>query len=335
MLDLESLLAPLSDDAPSGTDLEYDPSFLELEKAGVGRAEQQYGDTVIAAEPPDWRTVREHALALAKRTRDLRVAVWLARCGARLDGFAGAISGLRLIEGLLSTRWLDVHPQLDASDGNDPTMRMNALAPLVADAAMLADLRAAPLTSARGSLTVRDVELGMGLAEGAPDEAVPTEGGMLEGLRACLEQVPELADDLKAGPQLADGIARILDEQLGGATGPDLQPLIRLLRGLDTACRRAGGESTRAEAAPTQGSADSLRGTGEASGAIASRDDVVHALDRLCEWIERHEPSNPAPLLLRRAQRLMSKSFLDIVRDLAPESLVQIEKLAGIESGSG
>ncbi|MDQ6640844.1 MAG: type VI secretion system protein TssA, partial [Pseudomonadota bacterium] len=66
-----------------------------------------------------------------------------------------------------------------------------------------------------------------------------------------------------------------------------------------------------------------------AAGAIASRDDVFRALDRACEWIERNEPSNPAPLLIRRAQRLMSKNFIDIIRDLAPDGLSQVERIAG------
>ena len=53
----------------------------------------------------------------------------------------------------------------------------------------------------------------------------------------------------------------------------------------------------------------------------AAHADAHRALERVCEWIERNEPSNPAPLLIRRAQRLMSKSFIDIIRDLAPETL--------------
>jgi type VI secretion system protein ImpA len=35
-------------------------------------------------------------------------------------------------------------------------------------------------------------------------------------------------------------------------------------------------------------------------------------------------------LLIRRAQRLMSKNFIDIVRDLVPDGVSQIERLAGI-----
>ncbi len=53
------------------------------------------------------------------------------------------------------------------------------------------------------------------------------------------------------------------------------------------------------------------------------------SLDRACEWLERHEPTNPAPLLIRRAQRLMGKNFLEIIRDLAPAGIDQIENIAG------
>jgi type VI secretion system protein ImpA len=45
--------------------------------------------------------------------------------------------------------------------------------------------------------------------------------------------------------------------------------------------------------------------------------------------MEQHEPSNPAPLLIRRAQRLVQMNFLEIVKDLMPDSLSTIEKLAG------
>jgi type VI secretion system protein ImpA len=52
-IDTEALLAPVSDDAPSGPDLTYDPDFLALEQAAQDKTEQQFGDTVIPAEEPD------------------------------------------------------------------------------------------------------------------------------------------------------------------------------------------------------------------------------------------------------------------------------------------
>ena len=55
----------------------------------------------------------------------------------------------------------------------------------------------------------------------------------------------------------------------------------------------------------------------------------------LLEYVRGHPSAltNPAPLLIRRSQRLMSKNFIDIIRDLVPDGLNQIEKLAGT-SGS-
>jgi type VI secretion system protein ImpA len=66
-------------------------------------------------------------------------------------------------------------------------------------------------------------------------------------------------------------------------------------------------------------------------GQIASREDAIRVLENVCKFIEQSEPSNPAPLLIRRAQRLMSRSFMEIIQDLAPESIDQIKKLAGLE----
>ncbi len=342
MLDIESLLTPLADDAPSGANLEHDPVFLQLELVGEGKLERQYGDKVYPAEPPDWQAVREHAQALALRTRDLRVAVWLTRSAARLDGIASAVNGLQLVHGLLQQRWADVHPQLDASDGNDPTMRRNVLAPLAAANATLADLRAAALSSARGSATVRDLELGLGLAEANAGEATPSADGALQGLRAALARSPELAEALATGREVAQGIAAIVDAELTGAAALDLQALVKLMCGLDIACKRVTGVSDGQAAPSDSAQADehgatqtgSSKSSAMAMGSVASRDDVVRVLDELCAWIEHNEPSNPAPLLLRRAQRLMTMSFIDIVRDLMPEGLEQIEKLAGIDSRS-
>ena len=90
----ESLLAPVSDDAPSGPDLTYDPDFLALEQAAVGKNEQQFGDTIIPAEEPEWRDVKERAEALLARTKDVRVAVLLARALTRMHNLEGLAAGL-------------------------------------------------------------------------------------------------------------------------------------------------------------------------------------------------------------------------------------------------
>jgi type VI secretion system protein ImpA len=64
---------------------------------------------------------------------------------------------------------------------------------------------------------------------------------------------------------------------------------------------------------------------------IRSREDAIRMLERVCEYVERYEPTNPAPLLIRRAQRLMTKSFVEIIEDLTPDSVATIKALGGIK----
>jgi type VI secretion system protein ImpA len=326
--ELEPLLAPITADAPCGPDLEYDPAFQALLEAGAGKPERQYGDKIYPAEGPDWVLVHEQALQLAARTRDLRLGVWLARSGARLRGLSGAVTGLQLVQGLVERYWEQVYPPLDASDNNDPTARVTALMALADPLAGLADLRAASLTGKRGSLTVRDIELAFGPADPFPGESVPTEDGVLQGVAAAHAESSGLAADMQAGFAAAQGLALCLERHLEASQSPDLTPLKKVLQHVADAGRRASGGAD----ATSSGSAAGEAGAPRPAGTIGSRDDAHRALDRVCDWIERNEPSNPAPLLIRRAQRLMSKSFLDIIRDLAPDSLSQVERIAGTEN---
>ena len=62
---------------------------------------------------------------------------------------------------------------------------------------------------------------------------------------------------------------------------------------------------------------------------IRTREEALLMIDKLITYFERNEPTNPAPLLIKRARRLVSMSFVDIIKDMAPESLKQIETIAG------
>ena len=328
--DIEFLSAALAEDQPCGPELDHDPDFQALERAAAGTPERQYGDKVYPAEPPDWADVMQRAQVLAERTRDLRVATLLLRSGARLQGLAGAANGLQLIERLLTLHWDGVHPKLDADDDNDPTMRLNALLPLVAADAALADLRAAGVTPVRGSLTLRDLELGLGVGTAFADEVEPTEAGVLEGLASLLQSHPQTAEHITGALSAAQAIAALLDDRVG-SRAPDAAPLLQLLRAAATALARVQGDSTGQDGSGDPGDTGTPagRGSGGTRGELQTRADAVRELERVCQWLERHEPSNPAPLLIRRAQRLMNMSFIDIIRDMASNGLEQVENVVG------
>lgn len=71
-------------------------------QASQGKAEQQFGDTIIPAEPADWNTVEKLATSLLGRTKDLRVMLALTHAQTRRRGLAGYADGLLLVQEALS-----------------------------------------------------------------------------------------------------------------------------------------------------------------------------------------------------------------------------------------
>jgi type VI secretion system protein ImpA len=65
-------------------------------------------------------------------------------------------------------------------------------------------------------------------------------------------------------------------------------------------------------------------------GAIGSRQDAIAALDAVAEFFRRTEPSSPIPLFIARAKRLVSKDFLEVLADIAPDAVAQARVAGGL-----
>lgn len=350
-MNVEASLAPISDGQPCGDNLEYDAEFTALSQAAQPVPEQVMGDTVVAAREPEWRDVAERALALLSRTKDLRVAAWLTRALLRLEGFTGLRDGLALVRALLDRHWEHVHPQLDPEDGNDPTYRLNSLAALSDPEGLLRDIRRAPIVASRsfGPVSYRDVAIATGELSVAGDSEEPRDLAQINA--AFMESDgPALLATVDALSE-AVGHVRAMDalviERLGAANALDLAPLTSALVAIEKiVTEKVTQRGLRApEHAASAGDMEAA-GTGapagetprlDVSGEVRSREDVVRLIDRICAYYERCEPSSPVPLLLNRAKRLVSKSFIDVLRDLAPDGVPQAELIRGAdgESGSG
>ncbi|MFL9866916.1 type VI secretion system protein TssA [Paraburkholderia fungorum] len=345
VFDADAILTELSADAPCGSDLEYDAAFLELEELAKGKEEAQFGATVIAGEPPDWKAIRKACLALFTRTRDLRITIHLTRALLETEGVAGFTQALVMLDRLLDANWDHVHPQLDPDDDNDPTMRVNALAALIEPTTVLRTLKAAPLIDAgvAGRVSLRDIEIANGEMPAPAGEEAPTMT-LIEGifLNVDLGVLQQSAAVLEEACARIEHIESQLTERVGAARAIDLTELTRLLkRARDFTAqrlqRRAPVEATEvgneADANPADGDAAQHGANAPArKDEITGRDDVTRLLDKLCAYYERHEPSSPVPLMLLRARRLVTMSFLEIVADLAPESMASVRQVGGIQS---
>ncbi len=111
-IDIEEFLKDIVPDNVCGDDLQYDPAFIELEQAIKGKPEQQMGDTVVEAEPPNWREIKKTSEALLARTTDLRVLMCYLRALIAQEGFSGLQDGLALLKVAVENRWDNLHPQL-------------------------------------------------------------------------------------------------------------------------------------------------------------------------------------------------------------------------------
>src|SRR5437868_3112330 len=110
ILDVDTLLEPVAGDSPCGPNLEYDEAYAAFERAARGKAEQQYGDTIIPAEDPDWAEVRRLGVDLLARTKDLRIACPLARGILETESLPDFAACLALVRGYLERYWPTVHP---------------------------------------------------------------------------------------------------------------------------------------------------------------------------------------------------------------------------------
>ena len=335
MLNLEPFLTDTRERPPCGPNLEHDLAFFELEEAARGKAEQQIGDAIKPAEDPQWPKVASLAQDLLLRSKDLRIAVFLTRALTRADGVVGLAGGLRVIHAFLEQYWDHVHPQLEADADNDPTERLNALAPLADPEGMIRDLRDVELVSSRehGRLQARDAEIALGrLARTAGGGAVPLDQIQRQIARAFSDDRTVPVSLREARDRVA-AIQDLVSERVGGDRAVDLKPLLQPLDTLLEVCDAALGVAAEVtDAAATAVDGRSGLGSGApalAGGEIRSREEALRALDLVCSYLERHEPSNPAPLFIKRAQRLMRKDFVEIVKDLLPDSLSRLDLLAG------
>ncbi len=333
MIRQEWLLAA-SPEAPCGPDLSYDADFLALEAAARGKPEQQYGETTIPAEEPVWADVTTRATALLDRSRDLRIVCYLARGLTRTTGLPGAAAAMRLARDLLDQFWEPLHPQLEFEGEPDPVIRANAAAEFGSAEGLVRDLRVATfLKTPAVMLTIRDAENILDQNVGA------SEGGVgADQLRATLHELitadPTTLGEAAAILEAANGIRSALLAHLDPTVVPDLAALVGLIKPIAQFVEDVRARATGAAAAADGGVAGAAAGAPAfaAPGEIRTRDDAVRTLDRVCEFLSRTEPTNPAPLLIRRAQRLMAMSFLDIIQDLAPGASDQVQQIIGAKA---
>lgn len=340
---LDAWLEPLDGEA-CGEDLEYDPVFLELDQAAAGKPETQFAP----AEPPQWPQVRELTEGLLSRTRDLRVGLLWGRAALNLDGLDALAPTLKLLNGWLDRFWDEVHPRNDPDDG-DTFARVSVLGSLDKLDGLLGDVRQCLVLADRrlGGLRIREIEIALDRLTARDDESPRT----LPQIKGLLSELPDLAARMRTSQADATEMLKQLQRTMNDRFGVEMATDVRAMRGMLEALKQvlpdevdasddapadmsADGDEGDAGGDSDQPAAPRRRGGGGGVHSIESRQDAIKALQMICAYLERSEPTNPAQLLLRRAEKLIDKSFLQLVRDFAPDSLSDVARIMGVDPDS-
>lgn len=323
---------PVSESQPAGKNTELDTQYAELETAAIHSPEQQYGDTVIASKEPDWPQVLALASGLCAQTKDVRILLLLTRALTRMHGLPGLHYGLQSVDTVCQLFWAHLHPQLEVDGDADPHMRYSVFCDFGDTNSLVADMRqSVALPSHIGALTVKDLER---LCESGSID--------INGISVTTSQIAQILEEQQragAAP-LQDQLAQILalvssiqtrcSEQMGSDFEPDLQALRRPLEKVSQLIQP--GDPAASQTAPLQSHEVQVGGGMAATaGDIRSRKDAIRQLELVCRYLEQHEPTNPAPLLIRRAIKVMEMRFMDIVRHMAPDGLNQAMFIADAE----
>jgi type VI secretion system protein ImpA len=113
----DDLLNPIAGASPAGADLRYDPIYDKIKEARREEDMIPSGGYDRPRKLADWPQVIKLASdAIATKSKDLQLTVWLTEALLRREGYAGLASGLTLARGLVTQFWDGLYPEMEDGD---------------------------------------------------------------------------------------------------------------------------------------------------------------------------------------------------------------------------
>jgi type VI secretion system protein ImpA len=320
-----AMTVPLSETAPCGPDLDLagDPDYMNFMAAGEGLLPATFysgrDGRPFDRTQADFAAQFAQIAALNARTRDLRLISLLAKFRILDKDIPGLVTAVEAIATLLERCWDNVHPQ---GEGGDFILRMVAVQSLDDMTPVILPLHYAPLFEHKrmGALTYRMYLLAAGDATPRDEEDTPN----ISLVKRAFDEVDldRLIERRNQFRSLKDALARIKAaflEHVGvveSVAFPKLAPLAEAIRALldSYVVSRDPAAADVAEDVAAHAESEAPAAAGD----VASFADAAAALKAVSAYYARFEPSNPALLLVRQAEQLIGKSFLDVIRVLIP-----------------
>ena len=328
---LVKLAEPIEADNACGASLDDTQTLAALEAFRV------FGRMKATAEEQDWPAIRKICLDALGQSKDLRVLAHLAAAALRTNALADALRIFALVETWLERYWDPLHPRID----DDAIARRNALMFFSDRVAVVETVRRAAVVKdpRLGPLSVRDFEIASGAPQSTDSEAKPAtldeiNSALAQAQRPVLAEIHGLA---VAAVKALQRVEAIMLDRGGSAATPQLDPVVQVLQRLQQMLAPHVATPVDTAEVGVDSTAPAARTGGEGArdlGKIASRDDVLRALDAVMTYYRNHEPGSLVPVITERAKRLVSASFLDALAEVAPEVVEPVKKAVGVREQS-
>lgn len=314
-MDISDLLQPISPEVPCGTDLDDYDGNPDLSTAFSRLEAMTYGEFKDGAtQPPRWPVIIVEALEMAHKSKHLRLGTMLVEGGCITEGFSGIRDGLHLIHEWCSQYW----------EGLYPLQERNLVLESLNHPRFLVKPRQVIVASARGgSYSFDDYERAKDTGTNSSDEEASNQARLIMGAFAETPREKHLGTlaCIQESLEFCRNIEDTFDEKGGSGGGVNLGDfrdfLSKAAKILEPYVQEAGssGDSADGEAGFSAGPGG--QGAMSVDGVINSRQAASAVLEKVAQFFERSEPSSPIPHLVRRAQRCIGKSFMELIDELS------------------
>jgi type VI secretion system protein ImpA len=362
VLDLEALLAPLSDAAPTGVDLRDDASPQSIyyrlkDLRSTARAAERRADSGedTTGAQTEWRQILDLSQqALGRQAKDLEVACWLVEALVRTQGFAGLQDGFRLLKGLVEAYGDKLYAFADEDGAGIVIASFAGLNGVEGEGTLIQPIRKIPLTSG-GDQPFAAYHYGQAedlakLTDNAAKErriaaGVPTIEKFDEAMRTSPKDfLRALLSNLNGSLTALDELSTLL-HQTCGANAPPSSRIKETIEGVYDLVRSRTRDLLPAEpeAAHMNGAngvAEEARPNGVSvgvSGAITNREEALRTLGKISEFFKATEPHSTIAFTLDDVIRRARLSLPELLAELLPDAAARRTFLtsAGIRPPDG
>ncbi len=360
VIDLESLLTPISEDNPAGEYMRYSGVYDEISEAR--RADDVLGQEDVQDELKiaDYPKVIELALpVIEKESKDLQISAWLSEALVKQHGFAGLRDSLKLLTALQVVFWEGLFPEIDEGDMEG---RANALAWMDRETAL--GIQEAQITDGDGHsfldfhdskkydipdgidlMDTADQQKYKALAAEAKKENKTTADKWKKAVgqtrRAFCEElnvaIEECLEELKK-------LNLMIEEKFDRNQAPSLPTLKKALDGIKDQTNKIlklkreeePDEIEAEEDESADGNAEGGKGITSSKGTISGRREALKRLSELAEFFRKTEPHSPVSYLVTRAVKWGNMPLETWLKDVIKDEtiLFQLRQTLGFNTNT-